>query len=55
MALFASRDQAEFHPQKYLLALAELIEREGGTIFERTRAVGRERRNARHGPHRDRS
>jgi len=33
-------DQAEFHPYKYLLGLAELIEREGGTIYERTRAVG---------------
>jgi len=33
-------DQAEFHPQKYLLALAELFEKAGGRIHERTRATG---------------
>ncbi len=33
-------DQAEFHPRKYLLALAEAIVRAGGLIFEETRATG---------------
>ena len=33
-------NQAEFHPQKYVLALAELFEAAGGTIFEHTRATG---------------
>lgn len=33
------REQAEFHPVKYLLALADLIEQEGGAIHENTRAV----------------
>jgi glycine/D-amino acid oxidase-like deaminating enzyme/nitrite reductase/ring-hydroxylating ferredoxin subunit len=33
-------DQAQFHPRKYLLALAEDLVRRGGRIFERTRAVG---------------
>lgn len=33
-------DQAQFHPRKYLLALAEDIVRRGGRICERTRAVG---------------
>jgi glycine/D-amino acid oxidase-like deaminating enzyme/nitrite reductase/ring-hydroxylating ferredoxin subunit len=32
--------QAQFHPRKYLLALAEDLTRRGGRIFERTRAVG---------------
>jgi glycine/D-amino acid oxidase-like deaminating enzyme/nitrite reductase/ring-hydroxylating ferredoxin subunit len=33
-------DQAQFHPRKYLLALAEDLIQRGGRIFERTRAVG---------------
>ncbi|HYN95778.1 MAG TPA: FAD-dependent oxidoreductase [Pilimelia sp.] len=33
-------DQAQFHPRKYLLGLAEDLTRRGGLIFERTRAVG---------------
>ena len=33
-------NQAEFHPRKYLLALAEALVRAGGHIFEQTRAVG---------------
>jgi glycine/D-amino acid oxidase-like deaminating enzyme/nitrite reductase/ring-hydroxylating ferredoxin subunit len=32
-------DQAQFHPRRYLLALAEDISRRRGQIFERTRAV----------------
>lgn len=31
--------QAQFHPRKYLLGLAEDLTRRGGRIFERTRAV----------------
>lgn len=33
-------DQAEFHPRKYVLALAEHIEGNGSHVFEHTRAVG---------------
>jgi glycine/D-amino acid oxidase-like deaminating enzyme/nitrite reductase/ring-hydroxylating ferredoxin subunit len=33
-------EQAEFHPRKYLLALAEAVVRAGGHVFEQTRAVG---------------
>jgi glycine/D-amino acid oxidase-like deaminating enzyme len=33
-------NQAQFHPRKYLLALAAELTRRGGRIFERTRAVG---------------
>ncbi len=33
-------DQAQFHPRKYLLALADDLVRRGGVIFERTRATG---------------
>ena len=33
-------DQAQFHPRKYLLPLAEAIVRAGGRVFEETRAVG---------------
>jgi glycine/D-amino acid oxidase-like deaminating enzyme/nitrite reductase/ring-hydroxylating ferredoxin subunit len=33
-------DQAQFHPRRYLLALADDLTRRGGRIFERTRAVG---------------
>jgi glycine/D-amino acid oxidase-like deaminating enzyme/nitrite reductase/ring-hydroxylating ferredoxin subunit len=33
-------DQAEFHPRRYVLGLAERLEQAGGRIFERTRAVG---------------
>ena len=33
-------DQAEFHPRKYLLAIAEAIRDDGGYVFEETRAVG---------------
>ncbi|BEL06847.1 FAD-dependent oxidoreductase [Actinoplanes sichuanensis] len=33
-------DQAQFHPRKYLSALAEDLVRRGGMIFERTRATG---------------
>ncbi|RAJ68992.1 glycine/D-amino acid oxidase-like deaminating enzyme [Streptomyces sp. Amel2xB2] len=33
-------DQAQFHPRKYLLALAEDLLRRGGLIRERTRVIG---------------
>ncbi|MEE1753216.1 FAD-dependent oxidoreductase [Streptomyces sp. SP18CS02] len=33
-------NQAQFHPRKYLLALAADLERLGGRIFERTRVTG---------------
>jgi glycine/D-amino acid oxidase-like deaminating enzyme/nitrite reductase/ring-hydroxylating ferredoxin subunit len=33
-------NQAQFHPRRYLLALAEDLVRNGGRIFERSRAVG---------------
>ena len=33
-------DQAQFHPRRYLLALAEDLTRRGGRIFERTRVTG---------------
>ncbi len=33
-------DQAQFHPRKYLLGLAEDLSRSGSQIFERSRAVG---------------
>ncbi|MEU8660323.1 FAD-dependent oxidoreductase [Actinoplanes philippinensis] len=33
-------DQAQFHPRRYLLALAEDLVRRGGVIHERTRATG---------------
>ena len=33
-------DQSQFHPRKYLLALADDVVRRGGRIAERTRAVG---------------
>ncbi|WIN00240.1 FAD-dependent oxidoreductase [Actinoplanes oblitus] len=32
--------QAQFHPRKYLLALADDLTRAGGRVFERTRATG---------------
>ncbi len=32
-------NQAQFHPRKYLLALASIIEKKGSLIFENTRAV----------------
>jgi glycine/D-amino acid oxidase-like deaminating enzyme/nitrite reductase/ring-hydroxylating ferredoxin subunit len=32
-------EQAEFHPRRYLLGLAEGLERLGGQVFERTRVV----------------
>ena len=32
-------EQAEFHPVKFVVGLAEALEREGGRIFENTRAV----------------
>ncbi|MES5817747.1 FAD-dependent oxidoreductase [Streptomyces sp. RG80] len=35
-------EQAQFHPRKYLLALAEDLVRQGGIIHERTRVVGLE-------------
>ena len=35
-------DQAQFHPRKYLLALAEDVTGRDGHIFERTRAIGLE-------------
>ncbi|MGP4049158.1 FAD-dependent oxidoreductase [Streptomyces sp. 2A115] len=34
------RDQAQFHPRKYLLALAEELRAEGMPIHERTRVLG---------------
>ncbi|MGW5019256.1 FAD-dependent oxidoreductase [Streptomyces cacaoi] len=33
-------NQAQFHPRKYLLGLADDIERRGGLLYERTRVVG---------------
>jgi glycine/D-amino acid oxidase-like deaminating enzyme/nitrite reductase/ring-hydroxylating ferredoxin subunit len=33
-------NQAQFHPRKFLLALAEQLSQRGGHILERTRAVG---------------
>ncbi|MFD9483021.1 FAD-dependent oxidoreductase [Streptomyces sp. NPDC059991] len=33
-------EQAQFHPRKYLLALADDLVRQGALIFERTRVVG---------------
>jgi len=33
-------DQAEFHPRRFLLALAALIPGDGSHVFERTRATG---------------
>ena len=33
-------DQAQFHPAKYLAALAELIDGDGSHVFEETRATG---------------
>ncbi|WP_459546595.1 FAD-dependent oxidoreductase [Nocardia sp. X0981] len=33
-------DQAQFHPRRYLLALAEDLVRRGGRVFERTRITG---------------
>lgn len=33
-------DQAEFHPVKYLLPLAQEVQGEGSAVFEHTRAVG---------------
>ncbi|HEX3291345.1 MAG TPA: FAD-dependent oxidoreductase [Gaiella sp.] len=35
--------QAQFHPRKYLLGLAEQLEASGGRVFERTRVVDVER------------
>ena len=32
-------DQAQFHPRRYCLALARLIDGDGSTVFERTRAL----------------
>ncbi len=32
-------DQAEFHPRRYLLGLANLLQRAGGEVFEWTRAL----------------
>ncbi|MFG2555734.1 FAD-dependent oxidoreductase [Streptomyces sp. NPDC048581] len=32
--------QAQFHPRKYLLALADDLRRRGGTVYEGTRVVG---------------
>jgi len=32
-------DQAEFHPVKFVVGVAEALEREGGRIFEHTRAI----------------
>jgi glycine/D-amino acid oxidase-like deaminating enzyme len=33
------KNQAQFHPRKYLLGLAEDLHRNGGYIFEKTRAI----------------
>ena len=33
-------DQAEFHPGKYVAGLADLVEAEGGKVYEGTRATG---------------
>lgn len=32
------QNQAQFHPLKYLIALAEIVQRQGGKIFEKTHA-----------------
>jgi glycine/D-amino acid oxidase-like deaminating enzyme/nitrite reductase/ring-hydroxylating ferredoxin subunit len=34
------RDQAQFHPRKYLLALLDVFTSNGGRVFEKTRATG---------------
>ena len=34
------RDQVQFHPAKYLAALAELIDADGSHVFQETRALG---------------
>lgn len=34
------RDQAQFHPAKYLAALAKLVDGDGSHVFEETRATG---------------
>lgn len=34
------RDQAQFHPRKYLLALLDVFTAHGGRVFEETRATG---------------
>lgn len=39
-------DQALFHPRKYALALAELVDGEGSHVFERTRATDIEETDA---------
>ena len=39
------KDQAQFHPAKYLAALAELIDGNGSHVFEETRATGVEEGN----------
>lgn len=39
-AAVAFEGQAQFHPRRYVLALAERVEGEGSFIFEQTRAVG---------------
>jgi glycine/D-amino acid oxidase-like deaminating enzyme/nitrite reductase/ring-hydroxylating ferredoxin subunit len=39
-------DQAQFHPRRYCLALADAITRRGGTIAEHTRAVDIEEDNS---------
>jgi glycine/D-amino acid oxidase-like deaminating enzyme/nitrite reductase/ring-hydroxylating ferredoxin subunit len=36
------RDQAQFHPRKYLLALLDVFTSNGGRVFEKTRATGLE-------------
>jgi glycine/D-amino acid oxidase-like deaminating enzyme/nitrite reductase/ring-hydroxylating ferredoxin subunit len=33
-------DQAEFHPRRFLLAIADAIHRDGSHVFERTRVTG---------------
>ncbi|MFI9201113.1 FAD-dependent oxidoreductase [Streptomyces sp. NPDC053048] len=35
-----AEDQAQFHPRRYLLALAEDIRERGGLLYERTRVTG---------------
>lgn len=38
-AAFELPDQAQLHPRRYLLPLAQLVDRNGGAVFERTRCL----------------
>lgn len=42
------RNQAQFHPRKFLLALAEIVSRTGVSIYEKTKAIELNRENDRY-------